>query len=399
MNFSKKDSVSNSTTTNSANKTYSYNSDHSAQIRKRQTNGAFDDKNKICEKDTIKMRRRKFRSRSPTPTVDDNNLNSGQPRKWRKALYDRDPNVPDNYAPREFFLAAIERNKNLHKYSFGACVKGSCQVSLQMFAVLLLALSYLALADKECSAFGDSCRYLLLVSITGSCFLGYAYIFVAKAGYLGASTKAKHKCNSNPKELKWCGSIHQTEFELSHPNVTWSWYKAGFKKATIFLTFGLALSPVLYKLTDTISTDTIYTMTFLVLLIHLVFHDYGLRSSFVSHPLSLNAGLFAAVCLASRLPTSFDAFVLLFASVQTFVLFPIFRRNQIVGLIPNILSAMCMCLLTITVSVFLSSCAIGLYAAVALLVIGLLCPALFIHWQNYKDTIHGPWDEAVPKFG
>jgi hypothetical protein len=75
------------------------------------------------------------------------------------------------------------------------------------------------------------------------------------------------------------------------------------------------------------------------------------------------------------------------------------RRNQIVGLIPNILSAMCMCLLTITVSVFLSSCAIGLYAAVALLVIGLLCPALFIHWQNYKDTIHGPWDEAVPKFG
>ena len=47
-------------------------------------------------------------------------------------LYDRDPNVPDNYAPREFFLAAIERNKNLHKYSFGACVKGSSQVSLQV---------------------------------------------------------------------------------------------------------------------------------------------------------------------------------------------------------------------------------------------------------------------------
>jgi hypothetical protein len=58
MNFSKKDSVSNSTTINSANKTYSYNSEHSAQIRKRQTNGAFDDKNKVCEKDTIKMRRR-----------------------------------------------------------------------------------------------------------------------------------------------------------------------------------------------------------------------------------------------------------------------------------------------------------------------------------------------------
>ena len=58
-----------------------------------------------------------------------------------------------------------------------------------------------------------------------------------------------------------------------------------------------------------------------------------------------------------------------------------------------------MCLLTITFSVSLSSCAIGLYAAVALIIIVLLCPALFIHWQNYKETIHGPWDEAVPKFG
>ena len=119
-----------------------------------------------------------------------------------------------------------------------------------MFAVLLLALSYLALADKECSAFGDSCRYLLLLSITGSCFLGYAFIFLAKAGYLGTLRKAKHKCtspNQNPKELKWCGSIHQKEVELSHPNEMWSWYRAGFKKATIFITFGLALSPVLYK--------------------------------------------------------------------------------------------------------------------------------------------------------
>ena len=78
------------------------------------------------------FKKRKFRSVSPTPSMDDHYMNSGKPRKWRKVLYDRDPNVPDNYAPREFFLAAIERNKNLHKYSFGACVKGSCQVTLQV---------------------------------------------------------------------------------------------------------------------------------------------------------------------------------------------------------------------------------------------------------------------------
>ena len=73
----------------------------------------------------------KFRNRSPTHSKDDSNARKPPP-AWRKVLYDRDPSVPDNYAPKEFFLAAIERNKNLHKYSFGACVKGSCQVALQV---------------------------------------------------------------------------------------------------------------------------------------------------------------------------------------------------------------------------------------------------------------------------
>ena len=73
----------------------------------------------------------KFRNRSPPHFKDDSNARKPPP-AWRKVLYDRDPSVPDNYAPKEFFLAAIERNKNLHKYSFGACVKGSCQVALQV---------------------------------------------------------------------------------------------------------------------------------------------------------------------------------------------------------------------------------------------------------------------------
>ena len=193
---------------------------------------------------------RKFRSRSPTPSYDDKYLNSSGPRKWRKVLYDRDPNVPDNYAPREFFLAAIERNKNLHKYSFGACVKGSAQVSLQVFAVLLLALSYLALASKECSAFGNTCRHFLLLSVIGGCFIGYVFIFLSSTGYFRSTAnvnKRKISALKNPKKLTWCGSVHQTDQEPSHSHIIWSWYKAGFKQATIFITFGLALSPVLYK--------------------------------------------------------------------------------------------------------------------------------------------------------
>ena len=67
--------------------------------------------------------------------------------------------------------------------------------------------------------------------------------------------------------------------------------KNDIRHALIFLCFGLGLSPVLYKLTDTISTDTIYTTSGIMLFIHLVFHNYGLeKSAVVSKALSLNAG-------------------------------------------------------------------------------------------------------------
>ena len=42
------------------------------------------------------------------------------------------------------------------------------------------------------------------------------------------------------------------------------------------------------------------------------------------------------------------------------------------------------------------SATVSIIALVALVVVILLCPLLFVHWQSYKETIHGPWDEAVP---
>ena len=53
------------------------------------------------------------------------------------------------------------------------------------------------------------------------------------------------------------------------------------RHVVIFLAMGLGLAPVLYKLTDTISTDTIHTTSSVMLFLHLLFHDYrhslGLR--------------------------------------------------------------------------------------------------------------------------
>ena len=47
----------------------------------------------------------------------------------------------------------------------------------------------------------------------------------------------------------------------------------------------------------------------------------------VSSSISLNASIFASVCLASRLPTAFHAFVIVSLAVLIFVLFPDFRTK------------------------------------------------------------------------
>ena len=47
----------------------------------------------------------------------------------------------------------------------------------------------------------------------------------------------------------------------------------------------------------------------------------------VSSVISLNAAIFASVCLASRLPSAFHAFVIVFFAVQVFALFPEVRMK------------------------------------------------------------------------
>uniref|UniRef100_A0A1A9VIS0 Uncharacterized protein n=2 Tax=Glossina TaxID=44049 RepID=A0A1A9VIS0_GLOAU len=83
-----------------------------------------------------------------------------------------------------------------------------------------------------------------------------------------------------------------------------------------FFTLGEAIQ-VLHTLTYAISTDTIFSMTFFVMVLNLVFCDYGLSVAMVSKAISLNAAIFGSICLASRLPTSYHAFVLLVESAIT----------------------------------------------------------------------------------
>lgn len=164
------------------------------------------------------------------------------------------------------------------------------------------------------------------------------------------------------------------------------------------LCFGYALTPIIRTLTDTISTDTIYAMSFLLFLTSFIFHDYAMNAPMVSTILSVNLSLAASVCLVSRVQLNEPAFSLLALSMLLFSYWPQ-MRNVLYRICPESPLYLVVFSSPLLLSVMhqLSSSLCLLYILVHSFVV-LLCPWILIKMQPLKSTKHGPWDEAVATF-
>ncbi|XP_046391348.1 phosphatidylinositol N-acetylglucosaminyltransferase subunit C [Ischnura elegans] len=130
-------------------------------------------------------------------------------------------------------------------------------------------------------------------------------------------------------------------------------------------------------------------------------------SSRVSSALSLNAAIFGATCLASRLPSPSHAFALLSTAGLAFALAPPYLK-LLHGWPPARVLTPTVFVTITAYSIFL--CCEGMSTGndilvdffplaiftIVVLFINLLCPIMFVRWQAHKDNIYGPWDEAVP---
>ncbi|CAF4710179.1 unnamed protein product [Rotaria sp. Silwood1] len=167
------------------------------------------------------------------------------------------------------------------------------------------------------------------------------------------------------------------------------------KTLLIFLLFGSMVSPVVFTLTKTISTDTIYAMSTLMILTHLIFYDYGAETAMVQKALSFSVVLFSSVCLASRLSTSFHTFCLVTSAVLVFALWPELRKYikessfRIFSLLTIVHIIGCILLLS-----HLSILHTILYI-LAIIFLTFLCPLWLVSLQKYKISIRGAWEEAV----
>ena len=177
------------------------------------------------------------------------------------------------------------------------------------------------------------------------------------------------------------------------------------KSAILIYCALLGLSPILKSLTQSTSPDSIWAMSFWLILINVFTFDYGagVEAKFPAS-LSTNAALMASTVLASRLPTTTHVFSLTLFSIEVFGLFPVFRRHMrhmsynghllLTGaVVVGAGGGLCV---TITGG--------GWKAAILGVVLGGLLTSLamgmtswwLIGLQRYKNEIRGPWDPARP---
>ncbi|XP_068449110.1 phosphatidylinositol N-acetylglucosaminyltransferase subunit C [Clinocottus analis] len=271
---------------------------------------------------------------------------------WRKVLWERQP-FPDNYVDQRF-LEELRRNEGIRQYRYWAVVREAGFVGEQLSCVAIFITLWLYMEQSLLSP-----ETLLWTSLACA-LLGYGL----------------HR--ALPSQVD-SGCERRTRL-------------ADLQSAAIFLSFTFGFSPVLKTLTESVSTDTVYAMSAVMLLAHLASFPYAQPSPPGS--LSLNAALFASVCLASRLPGALHTFAMITCALLVFALWPCLLQ-RLRGNAPGRFAGVCVGVCVAGVVGLGSQWPGGaVLLALALGSVTLLCPLLLVRLQRHKDNIQGPWDEA-----
>lgn len=281
---------------------------------------------------------------------------------WRKILYGN-KDYPDNYTDPQF-LNDLQKNINVQVFEYSEAVLGATKLTHQLSLIVVFLLIFHNFHAEHLYVSAEA----LLLIVSALCVLGYL-VFIVLHG---------PRC-TNDETFSYVQTIRDD-----------------LKTVACVIIIGFILSPMLHTLAKSISTDTIYTITFFVFLLHIMCYDYGMPAALVSRAISLNAAIFGTICLASRLSTSLDAFAFLLIAVTLFAIYPCMvrvieqRENIGLRLIPVVVFSTASCL-----GLWVISPILFLINVMVLVFCGLIYPVLFCYAQKYKNNIHGPWDEAV----
>ncbi|RLN67829.1 hypothetical protein BBP00_00001369 [Phytophthora kernoviae] len=264
--------------------------------------------------------------------------------KWKKILYAPQP-YEDNYVD-ETFLEQMRTNANVRDHDYGGMVRSAAAIIQQICAVLIFFSVFEFVRQDEVSAV----------------VLGGIDVFLAVAGYLVLRVHLGlplHTLDTLSSCLLFC--------------------------ATLSL-----LSPVLRTLTKSYADDTIWALASFLGLLHIITHDYNYVNSGIgrfSGTISLNAAIFTAVLLGSRLQSNEHVFAFVLLAIEIFAMFPIFQRevkrhSERLHLLTTAALFALSSMLTWQLSGLL--CVVS---GMLILFLAFVCPLWFMHVQETKKYV------------
>lgn len=285
---------------------------------------------------------------------------------WRKLLYIQQP-FPDNHTDSSF-LSQLKRNSTVLRHSFWKLCFDSTLISAHLGLLALIGLVFLGMLEGK-----NEIEMSLGLTILISSMM-----------------------------------IHLI---ISKDQVT---KKNFFKilKSSLLITLSiLTLSPVLKSLSESTSSDSIWSLSFWLTCLNIILNDYQFNSTDNNNLkgfLGMNILIFNVVLLASRLKTNLQVFCFILFSFEISCFLPLLINNLRLKIEFNLKNLQLRIYLLIIVFLHSLNCflisinfnqnfIIGIIGYLFLNFCVLVCsPLYFLMLQKYKDELQGPWDIAQP---
>jgi phosphatidylinositol N-acetylglucosaminyltransferase subunit C len=289
---------------------------------------------------------------------------------WRRVLYQKQ-SMPDNYVSTSFLKSL--RRPRAETFAFWETVKKTACIANHLAFIALFILIWHSLRW-----FRMPVEYLIGIDL-----------FLLAISYL--SRNALDRLSTVPANKL-------------------SILKEGISSIYVFGTVWI-LSPVLKTLTLSWSENTIYAMAVILMVIHAFLHDYGyiyrqnigspiFAWCLVDNPLSMNAAMFAAIMLASRLETITHVFAFEFLAITGFMLSPTFPKliyTKSQEFYTGYFSIAVFFVTSVILFKYGETVHMGILYITGVFLVCFICPGLFVKMQSLRTELRGPWDIAHVK--
>lgn len=283
---------------------------------------------------------------------------ASQKTAWKKLMYLKQP-YPDNYTD-ESFLSQLKRNETVIQYSYFKLVKDFSLITFHVNNLILVIQIFV-------NIYYFNWNPIVFTTISSAISLLAFLVWEIKLNNFTSYTV-------NGSKLK--------SFVL-----------------IIFMI--LILSPVLRSLTRSTSSDSIWSISFLLTIANIVFHDYAFTTNIPQYKpiISTNISLSNALFLSSRLSSTFQVFCFIFLSIQLNILLPLLyfaiRQKSSNSIYQKVVFSTVFCLNGYYLFQVYNLHLI-IFWVFTQVFISFMLPAYFMFLQKYKNELLGPWDIAKP---